>query len=168
MFNPTIPTDADRPPAVSRFDGLVEADGLAPRAGDPPPLLPPGEYDAYAEYAHFETFKFGRQKAERLVVRLEVRGGPYDGTKLNFYCPAPERKNGAFRRPVGARTKFYRSWVVANAGRQPERGQTMSLDVFRHKLFRIRVRTVPMDRNQSPLSRCNRYSIVDALVERIA
>jgi hypothetical protein len=69
---------------------------------------------------------------------------------------------------VAPSSKLLRSWVVANNGQHPSRADRLALDVFRHKLFRVRVRTVDRDRNQECLPQSNRYSVIDALLERIA
>jgi len=156
---------------VSRTEDVEEklwphADLRCGREADP--LIPPGEYDAYAKAADIVIMRFGRQSAERLVIVFEIRGGPRDGAHLRFIVPLPPRKRGVFGKSPAPSSKFFRAWVVANCGRRPDRSDRMSLEVFRHKLFRIRVRTVQNDRNQERLPECNQYSVVDALLERIA
>ena len=129
---------------------------------EPDPLVPPGEYDGYAKHAEIVHLAFGRQPSRRLVIFFELRGGPYDGTRLRFIATLPKDKR------LAPSAKLYRAWVVANLGRPPARVDRFDLGLFEHKLFTICVRTVERDRHQRALPECNRYSIVDALVERIA
>jgi hypothetical protein len=112
--------------------------------------------------------RFDGQRVTRLVITLELRGGPHDAEELKLYLSTPPRHNGCFSRQPGSKSVYYRAWVVANRGRPPLRGQEMSFEVFRNGLFRIRVRTVKTDRRQRPLPPCLRYSVVDALLERLA
>jgi len=134
----------------------------------PDPLIPSGDYDAYSKRFEMVSMRLGGENVERLVIFFEVRGGPCDGTLLRFIVPLPPRRRGAFMKGVAPSSKLLRSWVVANNGQHPSRADRLALDVFRHKLFRVRVRTVDRDRKQERLPECNRYSVIDALLERIA
>jgi len=44
----------------------------------------------------------------------------------------------------------------------------MGLNVFKNRLFRIRIRTVTLDRNRQELPVAARYSLVDMILERQA
>jgi hypothetical protein len=157
-------------------NGTGPVDQLDPglRAPAPTPLVDEGEYDAYAQSAAIVNMKFGSALTSvRLVVTFEIRGGRYDGMVLRFFAPLPPRRGGRFVRAPAPSSKFYRSWIIANLGHRPTRGDRLSLEVFRLKLFRIRVRTVCAQApgqggRERPLPRCLWYSVVDEIVERIA
>jgi hypothetical protein len=126
------------------------------------PLIPDGLYDAKCVRCERVSMRFGSDRSERLMMHLEIFGGTHDGAHLRFVIPLPQGSRGA-----APSSKLFRAWVVA-AGRQPERRERMSLVVFRHKIFKVRVRTVTRGARQEPLPPANRYSLVDQLVERIA
>src|SRR5262245_33478840 len=137
---------------------------ISVRLGPVDPLIPPGDYDAYASSYESVSMRVGNQVVHRLVLLFEIRGGPHHGARLRFFLPLPPRNRSGFLKSLAPSSKLYRSWVVANNGRHPARRDRLSLDVFRHKLFRIRVRTTISDRTQQTLAACNQYSVVEALL----
>jgi hypothetical protein len=78
---------------------------------------------------------------------------------LQFICELPKNNK------VSARSKFMRAWEVANGG-PAKRRDRLKLNVFRGRMFVIDVGDVDRDRNQVKLAKP--YSVVRALVERIA
>jgi hypothetical protein len=138
---------------------------------DPDPLVPPGEYHASCESAAICPMFGGRL---RLVLAFRIRGyaaAPcvHAGKIVRMYATLPPRdKHGHFRHGVALSSKFYRAWVVARGGVRPRRRDRMSLDPFKNGLFLVRVRTVDEDSNQDPLPPVQRYSVIDAILERLA
>src|SRR5262249_43637053 len=160
----------DRTAEQQRHTEFVDdLDTLDVEAGDESkPFVPKGEYDAYANGAAIKEIPFGKQREERFIISLAIRGGQYDGTVLFFYATVPPIGHNGRRRPAPDASRLYRAWIVANGGRKPRRGERPRFDLFRHKLFRIRVREVHKDRRQGALPHPCYYSVVDALLERIA
>jgi len=140
----------------------------APTAPAPDAIVPDSEYDVFGKCARAETFRFDGKPVTRLVVTYEIRGGPYDGEELKLVLPMPPRSNGRFIQQPSSGSVYYRAWVVANYGHRPLRGQVMTFDIFERGLFRIRSRTVTTDKRQRPLPLCNHYSVVDAILARLA
>lgn len=131
---------------------------------DAPPLVPVGNYDAKAARAKIRASYGG---GPRLHIDFEIRGGPFDGKTLPFICTLPNRAQGRWVTGVAPSSRFFRAWCVA-AGGPPRRRDRMGIEVFKHRLFRIRVRDVDLDRARRPLPAATRYSVVDMLLERIA
>ena len=141
-------------------------DELDVRLGwDAPPLVPPGD--------HYQATPAGAKIREsyggepRLHMAFTIRGGPYDGKTVPFICTLPRRSRGRWVSGVPPSSRFFRAWCVANGG-PPRRHDRMGLHVFKRHLFRIRVRLVTTDRARQPLPEAVRYSVVDALLEKIA
>jgi hypothetical protein len=150
---------------------------------DPDPLVPDGDYSARVVTVDVrQVFKGGR----RVFITFELRDGPthpggkltelhcgeHDGKRVRFIATLPVPAKGSRRRLAGLQiapaSRYYRAWVVANGGQAPRRRDRLSLHVFRHRIFRIRTRTVVKDNRQKDLPLAVRYSVVDVLVERMA
>ena len=132
---------------------------------DAPPLIPPGDqYTARAARAQIRPSWGG---GARLHIDFELHSGDYDGKVIAFICTLPKRRARRWAEGVVPSSRFYRAWVVA-AGAPPRRRDRMGLDVFKNRLFRIRVRTVTKDRAGAALPIAAQYSIVDSLLEREA
>ncbi|PYM27938.1 MAG: hypothetical protein DMD80_13900 [Candidatus Rokuibacteriota bacterium] len=150
---------ANEPPA-----GDADWPELDVRLGyDAPPLVPAGNYDATATHAKVRPSYGG---ALRLHIDFTIQGGDCDGKLVSFICTLPRRLDGRWR-GVAPSSRFFRAWCVASGG-PPRRRDRMGLDVFKHRLFRVRVRDVDRDRSGQPLPAAARYSIVDMLLERLA
>ena len=157
--------DDSLPEAVSAPDAAWPALPDLRPARDPDPLLPPGDYDAICNAADVRPTFQGRWS---LFLTFQIYGSPYDGARVHFIAPLPPRQRGRFARAHPHSSKFYRAWIIASGGQRPSRRDRMSLEPFKHKMFRIRVRTVVKDHQQRPLLLSLQYSVVDELLERLA
>jgi hypothetical protein len=113
---------------------------------DAPPLLPPGDYTARLRCIK-KRFSHGSQP--RLFFDFAIVEGDHAGAVIQFICTLPGQPKGSQRfGRVAPSSRFFRAWVIAQGGQRPSRHDRMSLDVFRHRLFRIRVRTVEEGSNR--------------------
>lgn len=103
-----------------------------------------------------------------LFIKFEIHGGPYDGAELFFAIPLPPRDRHGRSKAVAPSSKLYRAWVVASGGQKPTRRDRLTLEAFKHRLFRVVVRTVTHDSEQRELPKDQRYSVIDRLLERLA
>lgn len=124
----------------------------------PLPLIPQGEYVAISRNAEVLVMF----KRRLLGVGFEIHGGPYDGTRLPWYCPLPKKG----RRPSQS-SYFLRAWQMVK-GRDLHRGERPSKDDFVGKMFRVRVATVTTDHHKDPLPDSAKYSKIAKLLERLA
>ncbi len=131
--------------------------------GDARPLIPEGVYEAVCTSAEsVELFKFGRSR--KLFLHFEVYEGEHKGTPL--YLPMTAPKQGG---KVGVGSKLYASYLIANGGRPPGRRDRLAIKVFKHRLFRVRVRTVrPRFEDGTPKPDRFHYSVIAELLERLA
>ena len=119
---------------------------------DSAPHIPQGEYTGRVVQAKLrKLFK----STKRLVLTFEIVQSKWAGTHLDFYADVRTGKHSRFRE----------AWEVANGG-PAKRRDRMSLSVFRHHLFDIRVRDVTHNRFQR--KRARPYSVVDAILGRQA
>jgi len=124
--------------------------------GDIPQAIPNGDhYEMTIHRAEQGSYR-GRRKAY-LWFKM-VTPGEYVGQEFLMACNVPP--NGKWT----ASYKFWQAWVLA-AGRRPTRADRMSTAVFRHKVFRVRMRTVRKTANQTDRTPAQQYSVVDELLE---
>ncbi|MHC4277806.1 MAG: hypothetical protein ACYSTI_10870 [Planctomycetota bacterium] len=125
---------------------------------DPRPHIPAGEYEAECIKAEKKPYLGGEK---RLYVHFRITYGEHQGITLfavyNFnYTSFSER------------TKYYTDWSVANEGR-PAKKDSMSPDVFLHKIFLVKVRDViPKYDDGIPKPEMFVYSVVDKIIEKSA
>ncbi len=148
------------PSAHNRAAGFDEEFSVG---GDARPLIPEGQYVAACTDAEIvELFKFGRSR--KLFLHFEVNEGMHKGTSLFLPMTAPEKTG-----KVGVGSKLYASYLIANGGRPPGRRDRLAIKVFKHRLFRVRVRTVrPRFENGTPKPARFHYSVIAELLERLA
>ncbi len=63
--------------------------------------------------------------------------------------------------------KFWQAWVLAS-GHRPNRRDRMSTDVFKNKVFRVRIRKVVKTAKQLDRTPEQQYSVIDDLVAVVA
>ena len=127
-------------------------------------LIPPGEYDVvFANKAH--PMKFG--KGIRLITYWKIQDlfSEYHGTELIMGLQYPKKG-----KKWGTLSKMAQCYRIAFS-RDPDRLDTgrVSTSVFKHKLFRAQVVTVPKgnapkNRKQVERSPENWYSVIDILL----
>ncbi len=141
-------------------NGFEEEFGVS---SDARAFIPEGMYEAVCTGAEVvELYKFGR--SPKLFLHFQIYEGVYKGTPLYLPMTAPT-KGGK----VGIGAKLYANYVIANGGKPPGRRDRLSLKVFKHRLFRVRVRTVvPRFEDGTPKPERFHYSIVSELHERLA
>ncbi len=148
-----------KPAAISSEDVDLDLGELAQTYS----LIPPGEYDVVFVKAH--PMKFGRGKRLITYWKIQDLSSEYHGTELilGFQFPKKGKKWGAL-------SKMAQCYRIA-VGRDPDRFDTgrLSINVFKHKLFRARVVTVtkgnaPKNRKQVERSSENQYSVIDTLL----
>lgn len=132
-------------------------------ADDPRPLLEEGVYEAACVRAEIIEFhRFG--KARKIILHFEIVGGAHGGERVFF--PMSALKPGG---RVGRGSKLYASYLIANGGKPPGRRDRLSLKVFKHKLFRVRLGTAqPRFEDGKLKPQQFHYSIVSELLERLA
>jgi len=119
-----------------------------------PPAIPDGEYDAI--FVKAESNGMWRQQKVYLWFQV-ISPGQWVGHKFFAACNIPS--NGKFT----ASHKFWKWWVRA-AGRRPHRGDRMSTQVFRNKVFRVLMRKVLKTAQQRDRTPAQQYSVVDDLL----
>ena len=139
-----------RPPRTS---GDLEIGSLPA----PWPLIPEADYVAVSvDYGVLCIYK---RRSLELV--FELHGGPFDGTRLPWYCPLPPRGG----RPPRS-SHFYRAWLMVT-GHSLKRGERASAGVLVGKMFCVRVQTVTKDHHGDPLPDIAKYSRISRLLERL-
>lgn len=130
-----------------------DADGPRPKY-ELPPLIPAGEYLAQCVGVD-KAFCFG--KVEKYFLWFRIIEGEYEGTELfgaRYYYDRP-----------GPSSKQYQEWVIT-AGRRPTRVDRMSLNIFKGKIFKVRVgTTVKKDEEGKPLPSVLHYSSVTRILD---
>jgi len=136
---------------------------------DPRPLIPErDDYQAACVDAEIVTFeKFG--KSRKVLLHLEIAEGEYKGTVLFCAMQLPARDEKGRQKPVTRGMKLYQHYCIANGNQAPKRRDRVSLNVFKHRLFRVSVRTAK-PRFNTGHAKPDRfaYSVVDELLERLA
>jgi len=124
-----------------------------------PPLIPALEYPAVFVKAE-RPRPFGRPEVVlwfKILPAATATDELTAGVELPYHCPA--QPNGRF----APSSNYARAWQIA-AGRRPTRKDRLSVAVFRHRLLRVKVRTVIVDNRRRPLAESTYYSVIDRLV----
>ncbi|MGR3296152.1 MAG: hypothetical protein ACUZ8A_08005 [Candidatus Bathyanammoxibius sp.] len=95
----------------------------------PRPRIPEGECEAYCFDVRKSKY-LGNEK--RLYVWYRITEGKYEGTEL--FC-----SYNINYKSFSTNTKYYTDWCIAS-GRLPTRGDRMSPQVFKNKVFLVKVR----------------------------
>ena len=153
--------------AVIQSQELSTADDVDLDLGElaqPYSLIPSGEYDVvFANKAH--PMKFG--KGMRLITYWKIQdlSSEYHGTELTMGLQYPKKG-----KKWGTLSKMAQCYRIA-VSRDPDRFDVgrVSTSVFKHKLFRAQVGTVPKGnapkgRKQVERSPENWYSVIDILL----
>lgn len=135
----------------------VQVDVVLP---PPSPRIPPGTYQAV-------SIKLTREEAfRRLNGRLEfdIFDGPAEHgavlARLPFFFRWPAKK-----KTLAPNSKLARLLYVA--GIRPDRHRRISLDVLRHKLWRVEVGDAEKDSMGLDLMASSTYSVVKCVVEKL-
>ena len=121
-----------------------------------PPAIPDGD--------HYELRYCGAEKVQlwgqtKLLLRFTmVTLGDWEGQEFFMACTVP--LNGRW----GPSSKYWLTWVLA-AGRRPTRADRMSTAIFKHKVFRARMRTVTQTSKRIARTPAQQYSVVDELLD---
>ncbi len=116
------------------------------------PLIPEGEYEAMADRIDKAVY----HQKKKLYVWFKIISENYQGTTIFMSFNIPD--------DIRPSSKYYQEWVKANDGVQPLRNSRISPNVFKHKIFLIKVRTVLSDSKQAKLGE-NTYSVVDKILQ---
>jgi len=122
---------------------------------DPHPLVPEGEYEVVFKSSKKARY-FGGQK---LYVHFQiVSPGPGHGEILwrAYNCEERLRRGMQLSKDL---MKFYGSPVRKN--------MKLSLNLFKKKIFRVRVRTVKQDYKQNEMPEHQWYSVIDSFLEAV-
>jgi hypothetical protein len=130
-----------------------------PVSGDIPPAVPDGHHYEIVFLRAEQTSYRGRQKVYLWFKMLTP--GEHCGREFYMAC------NVAPKGKWTASYKFWVAWVLAE-GRRPTRVSRMSVNVFKNKVFRARMRTVRKTANQTERTPAQQYSVVDELLEIMA
>jgi len=119
------------------------------------PRIEPGEYQAVCHRIDTGT-TFGNRRC--LYFRFRLFGGKYDGEDLFMVCLL-------YSAPIPRRSKYYNQWSIAK-GRPPIKGERLSREVFKGKLFKVLVRdTLRKFSNNKTMPSQFQYSVVDSILE---
>lgn len=123
---------------------------------DIPPAIPNG--DQY-ELVFVRAEKGHQYGAHKLYLWFQMQtAGEWVGK--SFYMACTTDPKGRW----GPSSKFWLTWVLA-AGRRPKRVDRMSTAIFKHKVFRARMRKVLKTSKQIDRTPAQQYSVVDELLE---
>lgn len=115
---------------------------------DPRPHIKPGEYETQITKIEIKPYR----KQKRVYLHHQITSGEYMGVTLFQSINASYEK-------YGLGTKYYQQWKVANYNRTPRKGQKMSLETFRKKIFKCKVQDADSE---------TEYSVVSVITDVIA
>ena len=136
-------------------------------AGEDRKLIPEGKYTAQCIEAKkskvgMETTRGTFALTPKIVLKFKIVDGQYRDGEIPMFLNADYKTV-----PSGA--KFYRSWVIANNLRKPNRSDRMSLEIFKNHIFTVGVVTVkPKYSDGSEKPQVFWYSRVDEIYEKYA
>jgi hypothetical protein len=134
--------------------------------GDRPAQIKPGTYEV--TYVRHEVRNLFGGRAMKLVVWFRViSAGPSFAVCVPKYYNVGKpdrtvRSTNTFK--VGFKSDFYRDYVRL-LDEIPKGRARISMQGFRGKVFRARVRFVDRDSKQQPIAECAQYSIIDRLAK---
>lgn len=135
------------------------------QAGAGWPLIPEGRY--IAQCIHCERGQ-SHYLSLKLFLTFRIIWGEFMETELFMAINLIDsRTKRPFKKvPIGS--KYYKSWVIANANRRPNRTDRMTPSIFKNGIFEVSVRTV---RPKYPDGKAEmpdgfHYSIVDFIIRR--
>jgi hypothetical protein len=142
--------------SASRDSETMFDDDSAPIAGEIPPRIPAGEYQAFCYQYELEPRKtWGKH---HVYILFRICGDRCGGTELFLACPY-------FRKgEMSHRYKYFQQWTIAN-GAPPVKGQRMTPNIFLGKMFKVLIRdarTTYPDGEPTPESL--RYSVVHRII----
>jgi hypothetical protein len=144
------------PPMPELVDWTEEQDVAPACTVDLPPLVPEGTYEVVFVRAEKARIWDARQKVF-LHFRIMDQGAYLDRA-LFMIVTFPTHGR------LSLSSKYLREWSLA-AGTRPTRRDRLSTQVFRHKVFLARVRTVTKDHLRQERPRHAQYSVIDTLLE---
>lgn len=121
-----------------------------------PPAIPNGDHYQMI----FMRAEPGNYRGRQLVYLRFQMITPGDSHGHEFFMACNVAPKGKWT----ASYKFWQAWVLA-AGKRPTRGDRMSTAIFKNKVFRVRMRTVRKNANQTARTAAQQYSVVDELLE---
>lgn len=125
-------------------------------SSDIPPAIPNGDHYELIFLRAERANQYGRAK---LYLWFQMQT-PGEWVKQGFYMVCNVAPSGKW----GPSSKFWLSWVLA-AGRRPRRADRMSTAIFKHKVFRAKMRKVLKTSKQIERTPAQQYSVVDELLE---
>jgi hypothetical protein len=135
---------------------MADKDLSFPTNGYIPPAIPDGDqYQVVFTKAETKS-QWGQQKI--FLWFKMITPGNWISESFYMVCTVPPNCRWT------PSCKYWRVWVLAN-GTRPNRRDRMSTAVFRHKIFRVRLRTVRKNAKQIALSPAQQYSVVDELLD---
>ena len=141
---------------IGRSDTEETDRGMVPIcADDPYPRYPPGKYEVVCIAA--KTYTDPRYR--RAVCWLRFAFTAERGAEISAFA-------NLGRGNCGRGSKYWRWWVIANAGELPKKRQRMSPRVFTGKIFQVSVRDVKKRDDGETKQDFEVYSVVDELLRR--
>lgn len=136
-----------------------DADELElPNNADIPSAIEDGDNYEVSFVRWEKAVLWGRKKKIFLHFKM-LTPGPYFGEE--FYMCCTVEPHGKWRPSF----KYWRAWVLAS-GKRPLRGDRLSTQVFRNKIFRARFRRVLRTDNPKVIrTHEQQYSVIDELLE---
>ena len=133
-------------------------------ADDKRPLIPEGKYKA--QCIKHEPGR-SHHNSIKMFLRFKIIEGPCMETELFMAMNLMDSKTGKRFKKVPLGSKYYKSWVIANYGKLPAKGERMSPRIFKSGIFEVQVRTTkPRFPDGTAKPRCFHYSVVDYLFRR--
>lgn len=144
------------------------AEEIALVADDPAPYprIAERDYDALCIGHKTERVRmYGGAWKLRLTFRIMELDPMVEVAKFFHLGLGPKLK-------IGRKSQYWAAWTLANGGKPPSRGKTMTPRIFQGKVFRVRVRDVRnrWDNNKQGVARLHAdsevYSTVTEIIER--
>ena len=118
------------------------------------PCIPAGVYEAI--FVRAEQKKMWTKTKLFLWFQI-ITSGDYHGVQLYLVCNLPQIITNS--------SKYCRTWAKAK-GRQPDRRDRMTTNVFRGKAFQVLVRTVTTTSKQRELPPQSHYSVIEEIIQK--
>lgn len=115
--------------------------------------VPEGIYQATAIRHEYYPY-YDRSK---LSLWFQIVDGPHEGKELFM--------SFNINKKIFPSSKYYKTRLIASKGLKPRRNDRMSPNIFKNKLFTVKVRTVSKGFKGNILSIEDRYSVIDELIE---
>mgnify|MGYP001563998845 CR=1 FL=1 len=136
--------------------GTDAEDLLFPNNGEIPPAIPDGDNYQVSFIRAEKSRPCGQEKVYLWFTMQSL--GLWNGEKFFMACNVSPKGQWT------ASCKFWQAWVLA-AGQRPSRKDRMSTQVFRGKVFSVRMRKVLKTAKHLDRTPAQQYSVVDELIE---